>query len=260
MAAAEGRGRLGGAALAGRARRPRAAAAARVRVLHRGARLRRRRQHVLGRRRHGGTHDHRVGHRGPACAPPAQDPQRRARVVPAVQRAGRRVGPRWPVDQGRARRRRVGGDGPEGLDVRGALRGLGHAPGAHRPGRAQAQGHHLPHGPDGLARGGRAAVAPDRRRHPLQRGVPRRGPRAGVRHARPRRQRLGCRPDDARPRAGLDRRRRHVLLRAGRGARPGARGSDGPGAAPTPRRAAHPLRGCAPPRPAARCPAPRARS
>ena len=77
---------------------------------------------------------------------------------------------------GRARRRRVGGRRPEGVDVDGHRQRLGHPARPHRPGRAEAQGHHLLPRRHDLARAstsGRCARSPG---EPLQRGVPRRGP------------------------------------------------------------------------------------
>ncbi len=44
---------------------------------------------------------------------------------------------------GRPRRRRVGDRRAEGVDLVGAHRRLGHVPGPHRPGRAEARRHHL---------------------------------------------------------------------------------------------------------------------
>ena len=60
------------------------------------------------------------------------DPHRRADLVPAVQRARRRIGPGRPVHLGRARRRQLGDQRPEGLEHQRAPRGHGHAAGPHR--------------------------------------------------------------------------------------------------------------------------------
>jgi len=60
--------------------------------------------------------------------------------VPAVLRAGRRLGRRGPADPRRQGRRRLGDQRPEGLDHRGALLRLRHSAGPHRSRRAQAQG------------------------------------------------------------------------------------------------------------------------
>ena len=68
-----------------------------------------------------------IGHCGPILValgerraegpvPPA-DAHRRGAVVPAVQRTGRRLGPRQPEHARRARRRRVRRERPEDLDV-----------------------------------------------------------------------------------------------------------------------------------------------
>ena len=89
-------------------------------------------------------------------------------VVPAVQRTGRRFRPRQRPDASRARRRRLDGQRPEGLDVR-CRAPTGDARRPHRPRRAEAQGHHLlhhRHGPAG--RRGPAAATPDGRRGHLR--------------------------------------------------------------------------------------------
>ena len=89
---------------------------------------------------------------------------RRHRRLPAVQRARRRLRPRRPPDQGRARRRRVGPHRSEGLDLGRAVQRhrRDHLP--HRPRPAQAQGpHRLRRRHAGAGRRG-AAAAPDDRR------------------------------------------------------------------------------------------------
>ena len=125
-------------------------------------------------------------------------------------------------------------DGDEWVVERAEGLELGRAPqrardlaGAHRSGRAEAQGHHVLRGRHALARDRGAATAPDQRRRPLQRGVPDR--RADPARERGRRgeRRVGCRPDDARRRASADRQRRR-----GRVPRSGAvwqASSSGPG-------------------------------
>jgi len=54
--------------------------------------------------------------RGPAGALPAPDPRGRGALVPGLLRAGRRLRPGQREDQGDPRRRRVGGQRPEGVD------------------------------------------------------------------------------------------------------------------------------------------------
>ena len=66
-------------------------------------------------------------------------------VVPAVQRARRRFGPRGADDEGGTVRRRMEDTGPEGLDDDRPRVGLGDLPGPHEPDRAQAPRHHLLH-------------------------------------------------------------------------------------------------------------------
>ena len=102
---------------------------------------------------------------------PAADRQRAGGVVPALQRARRRLRPREPADQGRARRRRVGHQRPEGVDVGRAGRRPRHAPRPHRPRRAEAQGHHVLRVPDGPAGRRGAAAARDDGSRAVQRGV-----------------------------------------------------------------------------------------
>ena len=85
---------------------------------------------------------------------------RPAGLVPALQRAGRRLRPRRPHGQGGPGRRRVDRQRPEGLDLAGPDRRHGHAPRPHRPRRAEAPGHHLV----------RHRHAPARRRGPARCG------------------------------------------------------------------------------------------
>ena len=58
-------------------------------------------------------------------------------------RAGRRLRPRVAADARRARRRRLRDQRPEDLDLGRAVRRLDAPARAHRPRRAEAQGHHL---------------------------------------------------------------------------------------------------------------------
>ena len=110
------------------------------------------------------------------------------------ERARSRQRPRLALDASRARRRPLGDQRPEGVDLGRQLRRLLLPVLPHRPRRAEAQGHLDPARADGHARHHRAAAAGD---HPAraprpQRGVPRR--------------RRACRPSnlvgDAERRAG----------------------------------------------------------
>ena len=154
-----------------RVRRPRGAR--RARPAARGA-------HDRGARHAGADRPLRAGHR-----------HRPEGVVPALQRARRRLRPRRPADQGDQGRRRVDRHRPEGVDLRRPGGRHGHAHRPHRPQRPQAPGHHLlrhRHAPEGHR--DPAPGGDDRARH-VQRGLhgggdrPRRRP-----HRRPQ-QRLG---------------------------------------------------------------------
>ncbi len=76
-----------------------------------------------------------------AGALPAPDAAGGDRVVPRHERARRRQRPREPVDARRARRRRLRRERPEGVDLGRAPRRLVPVLRAHRPRRAEAQGH-----------------------------------------------------------------------------------------------------------------------
>ena len=163
----EGRRRAVRAGLAGHAARPRPAG----RVV--AAPVRRRRPEraragdpgrgvLPGRRAHrhrqrrvrhpdGRQHHPAVGDRGAEAALPAPHPLRRGPVVPGLLRAQRRVRSRQPGLPRRARRRRVGHQRPEDLDVGRPSGQLDLRAGPHRPRRAEAQGHLVPAGPDGPA-------------------------------------------------------------------------------------------------------------
>ena len=128
-----------------------------------------------------------------ARVPPA-DPSRRGAVVPGLLRAGQRLRPGVAVDAGRDRRRRAGGQRPEGVDELRPPRRLPGTARAHRSFRAQAQGHHLGDLRHALA-GHRGAPDPhDRRRRPLLRGVLRGRPHPA--HQRRRRDRRGLERGD----------------------------------------------------------------
>ena len=77
-------------------------------------------------------------HRRTAPALPSADRAQRGEVVPAVQRTRRGIRPRVACDQGGARRRRLGGLRPEGLDHMGRRGGLRDPAGPHRSRPAQA--------------------------------------------------------------------------------------------------------------------------
>ena len=132
------RGGIRDADVAGRVRR-RAVALARRRALRqRGA------QPLQGaapvqhhRHRHGRPDGDGVGDRGdeaPAAAAAGVQP---GDLVPAVQRARRRLGRRRARDPGGARRRRVGRQRPEGVDHGRAPLEVGDAAVPHEPGRAR---------------------------------------------------------------------------------------------------------------------------
>ena len=128
-------------------------------------------------------------------------------LVPAVQRARRRLRRGRHQDEGHAGRRRLAGQRPEGVDQRRprGRHGLRHR--AHQPRRAEARRHH--DDGDRHARRGRrgAAAADDRRRLGVQRGLLQRRVRARRRRGRPGRRRLDRRPGHARQREREHRRR-----------------------------------------------------
>ena len=128
---------------------------------------------------------------------------RRGHVVPAVQRAGRRLRPRRPDDAGDARRRRVGGRRAEAVEHERPSRRPRPAARPHRLGRAQASRDHVLRPADAPAGRGGAAAPADERARLVQRGVPHRRPRAGRQHDRRAGRGLAGGDDDARPRARL---------------------------------------------------------
>ena len=182
-----------------------------------------------------GAHRGHPRRRGAAGAAAAPHVHRRGRLVPAVQRAGRRLRPGRPGHQGGARRRRVGDHRPEGVEHAGPHRRPGHARGPHRSRCAQAQGPHLLRPRHARARRRGPAAAPDHRRGRVQRGLHDRGPRARRRPHRRRRRGLAGGHDHAHERAHhhrrrgrpappwLRRHRRGGAHLAGRGRRPDAR-------------------------------------
>ena len=168
------------------------------------------------RRRHGRSHDRRVGDRGAEEALPRQDPLVRRGLVPGLLGAELGLGPRVAADARRQGRRSLRHQRPEGVDVvRPRLR-LHDAAGADRPERAQAQGHHLLPARHEVARGDREAAAAAHGRGGIQRGVLRQRPRARVACAGRCQQRLGGRAHDADVRAA---RRSASACRCGCGSR-----------------------------------------
>ena len=105
----------------------------------------------------------RLRHPGAAEALPAEDPRRHRAVVPGLLRARRRHRPGQRVDHGRARRRRVGDQRPEGVDVAGAPVALVLRGGPHREGLQAARRPVVPAG----------AAGPARRRDPPDRAADR---------------------------------------------------------------------------------------
>ena len=112
-----------------------------------------------------------MGEREAEAGVPPEDPVGTDLVVSGLQRARRRLRPRGPQDQGRARRRRVGHQRSEDLDDASAVRRL-HLPArAHRPDCAEARGHQLPPRADEAGGHRGAADRPARRFGRVQRGV-----------------------------------------------------------------------------------------
>ena len=134
---------------------------------------------------------------------------RQDQLVPGLQRARRRQRPRLAAHPGGARRRLLGGERPEDLDLERARGRLDVRAGAHRARGAEARRHQLPADRHEDAGHRRAAAAPDDRRRRLQRGVPRQRARPGAEPRRPARPGLGGQPLDAEARARADRQRVH---------------------------------------------------
>ena len=139
----------------------------------------------------------------------------------------------------RARRRPVGRQRAEGLDVGRAPQRLGVAARAYRSRRAEAQGDHRVPARHALARHRGAAVAPDQRHGPLQRGLLHRRRVARRVPARPGERGLARREHDALQRAGDDRRRRPGRLARHRHARAARRCGRRPDPAPAARGQLH---------------------
>ena len=206
MAAHHVRRGMGRADVAGRVRRPRSVGDLGGSIQQRAVPLRRHERGVHGRSRHGRADDHGARHRRAEAALPRTDAPGRRALVPAVLRTGRRFRSGQPGHPGRARRRRMGDQRPEGLELDGTGCGLGHSAGPDRSGCAQTQGHHL------LPRrhahiGNRCpAAAPDHDSGPLQRGLPRRRPHSRGQRVGFCQRRLAGHPDNADERARRDRR------------------------------------------------------
>ena len=146
------------------------------------------------------------GIRRAEAALPRPDAPRRRGLVPALLRAGRRLGPRRGADARQAQRRRqLGAQRAEGVDDERAVRRLRPAPRPHRPRAAQAQGPHDVRAADGRRGRHDARAAPDLRRGRVQRGLLRRRPARRRRGRRPGQRRLAHGADDADVRARDDR-------------------------------------------------------
>ena len=139
-----------------------------------------------------------------------------------------------------ARRRAVGRERSEGVDLGCASQRLGPDARAHRPRRAEAQGDHRLPARHAHARDRGAAAAPDQRHGALQRGVPHRRRRARLVPSRTRQRRVARRQHDALERTGDDRRRRtRRLARHRRRSRNACGATDDPDAAPAARAQLH---------------------
>ncbi len=179
--------RRGGADVSGLARgarRPRTVRRAPGRVLRGVRQGRRPRQGQPLRRGTARPDADRVRHARAAEALPAQDPRRHRAVVPGLLRARRGQRPRQRLDRRRTRRRPVGHQRAEGVDVAGALGAVVLRRRPHREGLQAARGPVLSAG----------AARPARRRDPPDRPADRRlGVQRGVLRRRPHRRRPGGR-------------------------------------------------------------------
>ena len=104
------------------------------------AEIRRAARPLRHRARHVRPDDLHLGHAGAARPLCQEGAARGGGLVPAVLRAGRRLRPRRPAHARRARRRRLGRQRPEDLDLRRALLRLRHAGDAHRLRRRSTRG------------------------------------------------------------------------------------------------------------------------
>ena len=137
---------------------------------------------LRARERHGRDHArsaaHPLRHTGAEGLLPAEDPRRRAHLVPGLLRAQRRLRPRVAAHRGGARRRSLGRQRPEDLDHARQRRQLDLPAGAHRQERQEAGRHQLPAGADGQPRHHRAADRQPRPARRVLRGVLRQRARA----------------------------------------------------------------------------------
>ena len=122
-------------------------------------------------------------------------------LVPVVLRTRCRLGSRGPDDQGRARRRGVDHQRPEGVDLPGNHCRSRDAPGTDRPRCPQTPRHHLDGHRHAPGRCGTSAVVRDDGPRDVQRGVPHRRARAGRRSDRRDQRRMGCGQHHPRQRA-----------------------------------------------------------
>ena len=196
VAAPSGERPLGGRPLAGRVRRARCLAGA-GRDLQRGACARTRAADPRARGRKPRRPDADGARDRPTEAAVAvEDPRGGAHLVPALQRTGRRERPRRAVDQGREARRYLLRERAESVVLVREVRRFRDRVGAHRSGRAQAQGD-LDARPSDERAGRRCAAAQaDHRRVRVQRGLLRRGARGGGEPHRHRERRLARRRYD----------------------------------------------------------------
>ena len=132
---------------------------------------------------------------------PSEAVPRRSRDVPALQRAQRRLRPRGGDDARGTRRRRVGGERSEGVDVERARRRPRARGVPHRSRRTQAPGPHDVPRRHARARRGGASPAPDDGHRRVQRGVPHRRARPRLPPGGGAQQGVRCDPHHARKRA-----------------------------------------------------------
>ena len=159
-------------------------------------------------------------------------------LVPAVQRARRRLGPGRPQHEGGARRRRLEAQRAEGVDVVGPDRRLRHLSRPLRPGRAEARRHHVLHRRHARRGHRHSAVARAHGRRHVQRGLLQRRLRPRRRGGGHPRGRLAHRPHHAGQRARL-----HVVGRVLRQRGGIAHPQRGPAPPTRPRRARRASRG-----------------
>ena len=147
------------------------------------------------------TDDHRIRRRRAAGAVRRPLPGGGGAVLPAVLGTGRRERSGRPRLPGHARRRRVGDQRAEGLELGSTIRRVGRAHRSLRSRCREAQGPHGLHHPDGPAGHRDSSDPPDERRCFVQRGVLQRRANPRLDAAGRCRRRLAGRADDARFRA-----------------------------------------------------------